>query len=280
MGRGLSLRGFDALQQRKYQDAESLFVEALRRSPNDERAQQGYAEVLWVREQHAAAVEHMTKAVMLSGSNPDLMVRLGQMYLEQGDYERARENAEAALRERRDDPTAWALKADVHRGCGQTDDAISCYQRALVYRPDWPEVQVTVADLYRLSKRPQRALATLDRISDQRSETQVPPRAYLVRSQVLSDMGEREAAIMCLRSSAARLAPDQSELLYEFAAQQFELGDLVESRLCLGRVLQRDPNNTTAQQLQSELDRLLTRPIETKIPAMTAGVILPEKDVR
>ncbi len=73
----------------------------------------------------------------------------GQMYLEQGDFARARENADMALRSRRADPTAWALKADVHRCCGQLDDAISCYQRAMVYRPDWPEVQVTVADLYR-----------------------------------------------------------------------------------------------------------------------------------
>ncbi len=117
-------------------------------------------------------------------------------------------------------------------------------------------------------------------MTDQRSETQVPPRAYLVRSQALSDMGEREAAIMCLRSAAGRLAPDQSELLYEFAAQQFELGDLVESRLCLGRVLQQDPNNSTAQQLQTELDRLLTRPTETKIPAMMTGTALPGKELR
>lgn len=85
---------------------------------------------------------------------------------------------------------------------------------------------------------------------------------------------------MCLRSAAARLAPDQSELLYEFAAQQFELGDLVESRLCLGRVLQRDPNNATAQQLQTELDRLLTRPTEAKIPPMTAAKPLPAKELR
>lgn len=67
----------------------------------------------------------------------------------------------------------------MHRCTAQTDEAISCYQRALFYRPDWPEVQVTVAELYRSTQRPQRALATLDRMADKRSETQVPPRAYL-----------------------------------------------------------------------------------------------------
>lgn len=280
MARSLSLRGAEALQQRKYEDAESLFVEALRRSPNDERAQWGYAEVLWQREQRDSAVEHMAQAAALSGSNPDLLVRLGQMHLERNDFTKAKEFADAALRSRRSDPTAWALKADVHRCVGQTEEAISCYQRAMVYRPDWPEVQVTVADLYRSTQRPQRALATLDRMADKRSETQVPPRAYLVRSQALADMGEREAAIMCLRSAAGRLAPDQSELLYEFAAQQFSLGDLVEARLCLGRVLQREPGNSTAQQLQSELDRLLTRPAESKIPAVTVATQSLNQELR
>ncbi len=279
MGRSLSLRGAEALQQRKFDDAESLFVDALRRCPNDERAQWGYAEVLWHNQDRKSAVDHMVQAVQLSGSNPDLLVRLGQMHLELGDYPRARENADAALRTRRTDPAAWALKADVHRCCGQTEEAISCYQRAMVYRPDWPEVQVTVAELYRLTNRPQRALATLDRMSDKRSETQVPPRSYLVRSQALADMGEREAAIMCLRTAAVRLAPDQSELLYEFATQQFALGDLVEARLCLGRVLQNDPNHSTAQQLQTELDRMLSEPNSPKIPAMTVAGPWPNKEL-
>ena len=280
MARSLSLRGFESLEQQKFEDAESLFVDALRRSPNDERAQWGYAEVLWQRGQPESAIKHMSKAVLLSGSSPEMLVRLGQMYLEQGDYARARENADAALRTRRDDPTAWALKADVHRCSGQTEDAICCYQRAMVYRPEWPEVQVTVADLYRQSQRPQRALATLDRLADQRSENQVPPRAYLVRSQTLDDMGEREAAIMCLRSAAARLAPDQTELMYEFATQQMALGDLLEARLCLGRALQRDPNHEAAQRLQTDLDRMLSRPVERNVPSVMASTPSANKELR
>ncbi len=114
-------------------------MEALRRCPNDERAQWGYAEVLWERDHQAEAVEHMTKAVALSGSNPDLLVRLGQMHLELGDFTRAGENADAALRSRRADPTAWALKADIYRGVGRTEEAIDCYQRAMVYRRTGPK---------------------------------------------------------------------------------------------------------------------------------------------
>lgn len=271
MARQLSLRGADALQQRKYSDAESLFVEALRQSPSDERAQWGYSEVLWQRAEHKEATKHMAQAVELSGSNPELLVRLGQMYLEQEDYPRAAEQADLALHSHRNDPTAWALKGAVLRRRGELGPAIECYHRALIYRPDWPEVQVTVAELYRLSNRPQRALATLDRLTDQRSETQVPPRANLLRGQALADLGELEAALVCLRQAAPTLPADQSELLYEFAQTQFRLGDLVEARLCLGRALQKDPSSTASLKLQTELDDALAKHIDPPIPVRTVS---------
>lgn len=269
--RQLSLRGFDALQQRKYNDAESLFVEALRQSPSDERAQQGFSEVLWQRGERQQAATHMSRAVELSGANPDLLVRLGQMYFEQGDLDKAAEKADAALHSRRNDPTAWALKADILRCRGQLSEAIDCYQRALIYRPDWPEVQVIVAELYGLAKRPQRALATLDRMTDQHSENQIPPRAHLLRGQALADMGEREAALLCLRQAAPKLAAEQSGLLYEFAQLQYRLGDLVEARLCLGRALQHDPASSSALKLQSELDEVYQRHSEPRVPVMTVS---------
>lgn len=252
--RQFSLRGADALQQRKFSDAESLFVEALRQSPSDERAQWGFSEVLWERGERVEATKHMAKAVELSGANPDLLVRLGQMYLEQDDFDRAAEQADAALRGHRNNPAAWALKGDVLRCRGQHAEAIDAYHRALIYRPDWPEVQVTVAELYRMSNRPQRALATLDRLGDQRSATQVPPRAFLLRAQSLADLGQHETALLCLRQVAPMIAPDQTALLVEFAQTQYQLGDLLEARQSIARALQHAPESKNALALQARLD--------------------------
>jgi Tfp pilus assembly protein PilF len=272
VARQLSLRGADALQQRKYSDAESLFVEALHQSPSDERAQWGFSEVLWQRGEREQATKHMAKAVELSGSNPDLLVRLGQMYLEQEDYTRAAQQADLALRTHRNNHAAWALKGDVLRRRGELSASIECYHRALIYRPDWPEVQVTVAELYRLSNRPQRALATLDRLTDQRSEAQIPPRASLLRGQALADLGQQEAASMCLRQAAPHLPADQSQLLYEFAQTQYRLGDLVEAQLCLQRALQSDPANTAALKLQHDIGEAFARHTGADVPVKAAFV--------
>jgi len=269
--RQLSLRGADALQQRKYADAESLFVEALRQSPGDERAQWGYSEVLWQRGEQAQATQHMLKAADLSGGNPDLLVRLGQMYLEQDDLTRALQQADAALRSHRNNPAAWALKGDVLRAQGQLEPAIDCYHRALIYRPDWPDVQVTLAELYRLSNRPQRALATLDRLRDQRSGSQLPPRAQLLRGQALADLSQYEAARMCLRQATHALPDEQSDLLMEFAQVQYQLGDTIEASLCLGRLLKQKPDDLAALRLLSEVNQALARGPEANVPIRTVS---------
>lgn len=265
--RQLSLRGADLLEQRKYSDAESLFIEALRQSPSDERAEWGLAEVLWQGGEREQATLHMARAVELSGSNPDLLVRfnpdwsvrLGQMYLELGKVDLASQQAELVLRNHRNNSAAWALKAEGLRLRGDLESAISAYHRALIYRSDWPEVQVAVAELYRMTNRPHRALATIDRLCDQHSGSQLPPRVHLLRGQSLADLGEIDAARLCLRQASPTLPQDQPAVLLELAAMQRQLGDLVEARLCVSRVLRTDPNNPTAIQIQTELDELFAR---------------------
>lgn len=264
--RQLSLRGWDALEQSKLSDAETLFAEAIRQSPNDERAQWGFAEVLWHRGDQKGATAHMVQATELSGANPDLVVRLGQMYLDQKNYHQALQQADTALRARRDNAAAWALKGDVLRTLQDSTQAIDCYHRALIYKPDWPEVQVTVAELYQSMNRPERALATLDRLYDQRSIAHVPPRAQVLRGKALASLGEQNEARSCLRQAAHRLDSDQSELLCQIAELQLQLGDYVEARLCLSRSMEKDPNNPTALVVQRQLDESFQRLSSTVMP--------------
>ena len=105
--RGRSLRGTDELQQKNYQAAEALFSEALRRSPADERAQWGMAEILWHRDESAQAIDHMRMAAEISGDNPELLVRLGEMHLKVGQLDAALQNADRALRGDRQFYSAW-----------------------------------------------------------------------------------------------------------------------------------------------------------------------------
>ena len=253
--RQLSLRGAEALQQKKYGDAESLFSEAIRQSPADERAQSGYAEVLLQKGQVQAATEHMTSAVEISGENPDLVVRLGQMHLEQEELNLALQQADLALRNQRTHAGAWALKGDVLRKQNQPQAALDCYHRSLIYQSDAPQVQIALAEIYRQLGKPQRALATLNNLADHHSEEQVPPRAWLLKGQALADLGEDVEAKRCLQLATQYAGETQCGLLLELATAQFECGDLPEARLCLGRVLRQEPSNSSALELQGQLDQ-------------------------
>ncbi len=277
--RQLSLRGAEALQQKKYADAESLFSEAIRQSPVDERAQSGYAEVLMQKGQVKAAMEHMTSAVEISsveinGGNPDLVVRLGQMHYDQGELALALEQANMALRNQRTHAGAWALKGDVLRRQGQLQEALDCYHRSLIYQSNAPQVQIALAEIYRQLGKPQRALATLNYLADHYSPEQIPPRAWLLKGQALADLNEDAEAKRCLRMATQYAGESQSGLLLELASAQFDCGDLAEARLCLGRVLRQEPSNPGALQLQSQLDQSFLQMASdqnAKVPAMNAS---------
>jgi predicted Zn-dependent protease len=270
----MSLRGAEALQQKKYGDAETFFSEAIRQSPADERAQAGYAEVLRQKGQVQSATEHMTSAVEISGGNPDLVVRLGQMHLEQGELPLALAQADLALRNQRTHAGAWALKGDVLRQQRQLQDALDCYHRSLIYRADAPQVQIALAEIYRQLDKPQRALATLNNLADHHSPEQIPPRAWLLKGQALADLGEDAEATRCLRLATQYAGESQCGLLLELASAQYDCGDLAEARLCLGRVLRQEPTNPSALQLQSQLDQSFVQMASDqngKIPVMNVN---------
>lgn len=252
--RHLSLRGWDALHQQKWSDAESLLGEALKHCPADERAQWGYAEVLWRRGQTQPAIEHMVTAVDTSGGNPDLAVRLGQMYFEQNQMPQAIEQAEAAIRAQRSHAGAWALRGDIHKQQRQLEQALECYHKSLYYRPDNPQIDVCRAEIYRHIGRPQRALGILDHLEDNVSAEKIPPRAWLLMGLTYADLGEQSQAEEYLQLAAHR-AGDSSDLLLELAEAQYMAGDLAEARLCLGRVMVMDGQNAKALQLQTQLDQ-------------------------
>ncbi|MFO1064527.1 MAG: tetratricopeptide repeat protein [Pirellulales bacterium] len=174
IARELSLQGADALEQHKYSEAETMFAEAVRLSPNDERAHWGLAEVQWQRGERPSATSHMAEAVRLSGGSPDLQVRLGRMFFDQQDYHNALQQSDAAAQMQ----GAMMPRHGRLGGCaahaGRSRTALDCYHRALIHRPDWPEIEVAVAEMYQAMNRPEQALATLDRLSDQHGAGHVP----------------------------------------------------------------------------------------------------------
>lgn len=243
------------MQQQNYSEAGPLFSEALKHSDADERAHWGMAEVLWTEGSEALATEHMARAAELSGDNPDLLVRLGEMYLGENKLDEALAQADLALDRDRQHPEAWALKGRVLRMRDQLDSALDCYQIALIHKPQNATVRIALADVYQAMGRPQRALATLDQLADDQPTEQIPAQAWMLKGQSLAELGQTGEAQNCLQRASSCACENETDLLLQLAKLQYSSGELAEARVCLGRALRNNPNNPQALQFQNELDQ-------------------------
>lgn len=274
--RVLSLEGASHLEQENYQEARTLFSEALKHSPEDERAHWGMAEVLWKQGEFTPAAQHMAQATSISGENPDLLVRLGEMYLSEGSLPEALDQAERALARNRQHPEAWALKGQILRAQNELEESLECYLRALSYKPNNPSSRVALAEIYNVMGRPQRALATLDKLADDQSAELIPAKAWLQKGQAWSILGQTADAKKCWRHAALCANDSETDLLLELAKIQYSAGELAESRLCLGRALRNNPNNPLALSFQQQLDESFDKVSQDdKVAALPASWLDP-----
>jgi tetratricopeptide (TPR) repeat protein len=253
--RQLSLRGADAMQRGRWSEAEVLLREAVRMCPMDERMLCQYAETLWNLGDHAQAVEHMESAARLSGDDPELVVQLGDMYLEQGDLQRAGEQAERAIAANRQLASAWALRGDVLQRRGMTDESLASYHRALSYQEHYPRVQLAVAAAYQQQARYRRMLSTLRNLADGYPAGAVPARVRFLEGLAQKELGRYEAANEAFLA-AARQGEPWPELWYELAESRLLMGDTANARIAARAALTMAPQHVPSQQLLARLDTL------------------------
>jgi tetratricopeptide (TPR) repeat protein len=244
-------RGIEAQQEGRDQEASQLFAEALRTCPDDERCRRHYAELLWRQGQTQPAVTHLQEAVRLSGGDPLLVVRLGELHLALGDEGGALRHAEVAIERRENLSSAWALRGEVAHRRGEWNDALACYHRALRYEPFNPPVQIAVAAIHREQGRPERSLAVLDAAVDQFSPAPAPAELLVHHGLALKQMGRYEEAIESL--TAAAEARGDAEVHFQLAEARWLSGDAAGASLVVRRVLERNPYHPGARRLELAL---------------------------
>jgi tetratricopeptide (TPR) repeat protein len=256
--RQLSLRGIDALQRGQLTDAELLLGRAIQMCPLDERMQCHYADTLWQLGLRDQAVAHMEEAVRLSGGNPDLTVRLGDMYLASGAVEQAAEQAEAAIQANRQLASAWALRGDVLRRQGKSEESLASYHRALSFQEHSPRVQLAIAETYRAEGRYGRALAPLRTLADGYPGGEAPQYVVFLQGLTLKDLERYDAAVERLALAASHGEPS-ADLLYHLADARLRTGDPVNARLAIQAALAKDPQHAPSRTLHEQIASLERR---------------------
>ena len=251
--RQLSLRGMDALQRGRCDEAESLFGQAIETCPVNDRAHAGYAETLWQRGDREKAVSHMEHALRLSGGDPEMLVQLGEMHLARNELDAAAHRAEQAIQTQRQLAPAWVLKGDVQRQRGQFAEALASFHRALAYQEHYPRAQMALADVYRQQSLPQRALATLDSLADHYAPADVPAGVRLQQGLAQKALGRYDDAAESLLA-ATRTGLATPDVLVHLGEAQMLAGDLSNARLTLAQALQQAPQHAAALQLAARVE--------------------------
>lgn len=197
----------------------------------------------------------MVKAAEISGENPDLLVRLGEMYLDESYVDQALTQAERALQGNWRNANAWALRGRVYQQRGELERSMDCYHRALICQPESPQVQIALAEIYQALGRPQRSLATLEHMTDGQYEVQLAARAWLLKGQALAALGEGEAARSCWDSATLCATEEEIDVLLQLAQSQMTCGAHGGAEQCLNRILQHDPHNPEALHMREVLTR-------------------------
>jgi tetratricopeptide (TPR) repeat protein len=253
--RQLALQAIDARQRGRLEQAEALFGQATEMCPLDERIRSHYAETLWDAQRREQAVQHMEEAVRLSAGNPELMVRLGEMYLEQGRLEQADAQATLATDKKPQLAAGWALRGDVLRAQGRDADSLASYHRAISLQSHYPHVQLAVADIYRNQQRPGRALATLRTLADGYPPGETPTGVLFLQGIAMKDLQRYDAAAKML-SDIAQQGEATPELLLHLAEAQWLAGDPVNAQLTVQSALRRVPPDRAGYPLIAQLQSL------------------------
>lgn len=257
--RQLSLQGLDAQQRGQWERAEMLFAAAITKCPSDERARSGHAEALWQRGDYSGAISNLEDVARLSGNDPACLVRLGSMYLHQGNRSRALALAERAIGSNGQLASAWALRGQVLLAAGSLDESLACFHRALSIDAAQPEVQLAIADIYHQQGRPQRALATLQNFADRFPEQQLPSPLLYREGLALRELDRSHDAIRVLQQ-AVQQGPATANVLFALAEAQATVGELAAARQTLFLALTIEPGNRSCADLLANLN---TNPILT-----------------
>jgi tetratricopeptide (TPR) repeat protein len=240
--RRLSQQGVTARARGRQRDAEALLSKAVAVCPIDAEARRNYAETLWRRGARTEAIIQLEESGRLAGDDPAVWLRLAEMYLITGQLELAWKNAEKAIDLDPRLPGAWAIRGGVWRASGQPGEALTCYLRALGYAPKDRAILLEVAELHRQTNQPERALQTLQCLSDTYSPGEEPAQLQDLMGQAYVALGRYDDAVESLSLAVKRGKPT-AEMLCRLGEAQLLAGNPIDAAATAQQALALQPQH-------------------------------------
>ena len=244
--------GLDAFHKGRLDQAKGLLSRAVEQNPNDASVRENLARTLYQSGETQQAIVQMQYAAELSKGDPRILVELGEMYLDVGQWIPARRQVDLAMERNHRFAPAWALSGRTEKAKGNYEQALVDFQRALGFDPDLPDVQMQVVDTYQKMGQPLRALSAVEQILSKHPVDELPEKLVLAKSIALMDLDQLRPAIDLLQT-ASEHKHASSEIYVRLGQAQLLAGQVSQARLTLNRGKQAFPNLVVFDQLVNEL---------------------------
>lgn len=244
--------GVDALHNGQLAQAKSFFSRAARENPRDPMAQVHLARALQQNGETQQAIPHLQRATQLKHNDPRLVVELGEMYLDHGQWLPARNQADRAIEIDHRFAAAWILKGKTNLAKNDLHQALADFQRAASIDATQPNLQILIAQTYQQLGQPLKSLAAAEQLLGQHPPDQQPEMALILKSRALLDLKQHEPAIDILQAASER--PEAtSEVFLRLSQAQLLAGQDSQARLTLARAKRAFPEQPQFEQLLAEL---------------------------
>jgi tetratricopeptide (TPR) repeat protein len=263
--RRLSSEGNEYLEQKQPERAEAKLAEAVKTCPTDCDARRYYAETLWLRNARPEAVAQLEEACRLS-PDPDVRIRLAEIYLEMGRPDEAERNVNHVLGQNLKLAAAWRVHGRVLRAkgdgllaAGDRDKARTIYFQALAdlhraagYDPADRRVVGETAAVYRSLGQPQRALETMQSLGETYSPGEEPQAILYWTGWDYMALRRYDDAVVSFTTALSR-GGRTPELFYSLGEAQYHSGRRQEADATLRQALAIDPQHAPSRRLLNEI---------------------------
>ena len=136
------------LAQRRPEDAENLFRQALAHNPDSPEAMRGMVEALLHKNKPADALRFVSDQIIRNPNSPGLYLLQGEVFLQTKQWDQAQSSFARAIELDDKNVRALALLAQLEAARGQPDQAIANYQRAIAVVPNDAGLYIALGTTY------------------------------------------------------------------------------------------------------------------------------------
>ncbi|NQT70116.1 MAG: tetratricopeptide repeat protein [Desulfobacteraceae bacterium] len=252
----LTVRTF--LQVGYWQNAVTLFENAIKVTPDDPSAQNNLGAALYDDGRFDEAMVYFKKAILIAPEYTEVLSNLGAAYYKQGNYDKAVLYFEKALKNQKKDANAYDKLGVVLVAQGKVEEATAYFIKAIQINPEYANAHSNLANV--LSRQGKYEEAELHYLEAIKLDTEHTDANYNLGSLLLRQKRYKEALIHLVET--IRISPDNAEAYHKIGVVLAQQGKLQGARKFLKMAIQIDPNNIQVRKDLEVLNRKILPEIE------------------